>query len=65
MIPFDLKQVEEAPRLGKLIVIVKESGVSLGQVVGVIFPVDLDSLGSKTGSAVDEDKLKRVPVPGV
>ena len=40
----DLKEVEEAPRLGKLIVIVHDSGVRLGQVVGVILPVDFDGL---------------------
>ena len=40
----DLEEVEEASRLGKLIVIVQDSGVRLGQVVGVILPVDFDSL---------------------
>lgn len=40
----DLKEVEETPRLGKLTVIVHDSGVRLSQVVGVILPVDFDGL---------------------
>ena len=40
----DLEEVKEASRLGKLIVIVQDSGVRLGQVVGVILPVDFNSL---------------------
>jgi hypothetical protein len=43
----DLKEVEEASRLGKLILVVEDSGVSLGQVVGAIFPVYFDSLESE------------------
>jgi len=42
----DLKEVEEASGLGKLIIIEK-SGVSLGQIVRVILPVDFDGLQSK------------------
>ena len=45
----DLKEVEEASGLGKLVA-VKDSGVSLGQVVGVILPADFGGLRN----AVDE-----------
>jgi len=47
----DLKEVEEAPRLGKLIIIVHDLGVQLGQVVGIILPVDLDGLQIVVGNA--------------
>jgi len=40
----DLEKVEEAPRLRKLVVVVQDSGVSLGQVVSVVLPVDFDGL---------------------
>ena len=40
----NLEEVEEAPRLGKLIVFVENSGVGLGQIVGGVFPVDFSGL---------------------
>jgi hypothetical protein len=39
----DLKEVEEAPELGKIVVI-EDLGERLGQVVGVILPGDFDGL---------------------
>jgi hypothetical protein len=39
----NLEEVEEAPRLGKVTVLIEDSGVGLGQVVGV-FPVDFGGL---------------------
>ena len=43
----DLKKVEEAPRFGKLIVIVEDSRMGFGQVMGVILPVDFGGLQSE------------------
>jgi len=45
----DLKEVEEAPGLGEFTILVENSGVSLGQVVGVVLPGDLGRLQSKMG----------------
>ena len=39
-----LKEVEETPRFGELVIVVQDSGVRLGQVVSVILPVDFDGL---------------------
>ena len=43
----DLEQVKEAPRFGELTVLVEDKGIGFGQVVGVIFPVNLDCLESE------------------
>ena len=44
----DLEEVEETPRLGKFVVVVQDSGVRLGQVVGVILPVNPCGLQNET-----------------
>lgn len=41
----DLEKVEEAPSFGNFI-FVEDSGVGLGEIVGVIFPIDFGSLES-------------------
>ena len=49
MVLLGLEEVEKAPRFGNLIIIVRDSGVCLGQVVGVILPADFDGLQIKRG----------------
>lgn len=42
-----LEEVEKASRFRNLIIIVRDSGVCLGQVVGVVLPADFDGLQIK------------------
>ena len=49
MVFFDLKEVEEAPRLRELVVIVEDSWVGLGEVVGIILPGNFHGLQSERG----------------